>query len=399
MGALSLFPTTNTGQTPPLPPRDLLSFLLPYKKAQSWREREREGEMGYAKVLLGVLLVTALAATSTAETKLKCSKAGATCTALIDYVSPNNTNIAAIQSLFQVKKFRNVLGANNFPTSTPSYRNVTAKEKIRIPFTCLCANGTGVSNRKPVYKVQKGDIMYHIAANVFSGLVSSQQIADVNRLPDASLINPGQELWIPLPCSCDEVNGAKVVHYGMVVDKGNTVEAIAEQYGTTPATLLTLNNMTDPKQLLAGQVLDIPLPACSSNVNSSSLDYPFLQLANGTYVYTAYNCVKCKCDSANNYTLQCEPSGLKPTNWTTCPAMQCEGADSLSIGNKTSSGCNQTSCVYSGFTSQAILTSLVTESICPAPSAAWKIGFQGLGWNFFLLISIQLIFLSLHLSQ
>ncbi|KAG6653612.1 hypothetical protein CIPAW_05G089600 [Carya illinoinensis] len=356
--------------------------------------------MGYAKVLLGVVLVTALAATSTAQTKLN---KGATCPALIDYVSLNNTNITAIQSLFQVKKFRNLLGANNLPTSTPSDKNVNATEKIRIPFTCMCTNGTGVSNRKPVYKVQKDDFMYHIAKEVFSGLLTFQQIADVNGVPDPNQINPGQELWIPLPCSCDIVNGIKVVHNGILVDKGSTVEGIAKQYGTNLTTLLTLNNMTDPSKLQAGQVLDIPLPVigiklmlkclfvpCSSNVNSSSLDYPFL-LANGTYVYTAYNCVK----------LQCEPSGLKSTNsdWTTCPAMQCQGADSLFIGNKTSSGCNQTSCVYSGFTSKSILTSLVTESICPAPSAAWKIGFQGLGWNFFLFISIQLIlFLSLHLS-
>ncbi|KAG7978396.1 hypothetical protein I3843_05G081000 [Carya illinoinensis] len=354
--------------------------------------------MGYAKVLLGVVLVTALAATSTAQTKLKCSIEGSTCPALIDYLSPNSTNITAIQSLFQVKKFRNLLGANNLPTSTPSDKNVNATEKIRIPFTCLCANGTGVSNRKPVYKVQKDDFMYHIAKEVFSGLVTFQQIADVNGVPDPNRINPGQELWIPLPCSCDKVNGIKVVHYGMLVDEGSTVEGIAEQYGTTSATLLTLNNMADPSKLQAGQVLDIPLPACSSPVSNNSLDYPFL-LANGTYVYTAYNCVKCKCDSANNYTLQCESSELKSTNWTKCPAMKCQGADSLFIGNKTSSGCNQTSCVYSGFTSQTILTSLVTESICPALSAAWKIGFQGLGWNFFLFISFQLmIFLSLHLS-
>ncbi|KAG6712087.1 hypothetical protein I3842_05G087700 [Carya illinoinensis] len=235
------------------------------------------------------------------------------------------------------------------PPPTPSDKNVNATEKIRIPFTCMCTNGTGVSNRKPVYKVQKDDFMYHIAKEVFSGLLTFQQIANVNGVPDPNRINPGQELWIPLPCSCDIVNGIKVVHNGMLVDKGSTVEGIAEQYGTNSTTLLTLNNMTDPSKLQAGQVLDIPLPACSSNVNSSSLDYPFL-LANGTYVYTAYNCVKCKCDSANNYTLQCEPSGFKSTNsdWTTCPAMQCQGADSLFIGNKTSSGCNQTSCVYSG---------------------------------------------------
>ncbi|KAG2706160.1 hypothetical protein I3760_05G091300 [Carya illinoinensis] len=231
------------------------------QESSKLRERERGRPMDYAKVLLGVVLVTALVATSTAQTKLKCSTEGATCPALIDYRSANNTNITAIQSLFQVKKFRNLLGANNFPTSTPSDKDVNATEKIRIPFTCLCANGTGVSDRKPVYTVQEGDFMDHIARDLFSGLVTFQQIADINGLPDAGKIYPGQELWIPLPCSCDEVNGTKVVHYGMVVDAGSSMEGIAEQYGTTQETLLTLNNMTDPSKLQAGQVLDIPLPA------------------------------------------------------------------------------------------------------------------------------------------
>lgn len=213
--------------------------------------------MGYAKVLLGVLLLSALASTSTA--KFKCSKEGATCIALIDYVSQNTTNITAIQSLFQVKKFRNLLGANNFPTFTPAGKKVNAKEKIRIPFTCQCSNGTGVSNRKPVYTVQEGQFMYLIAMTIFSGLVTPQEIGDANRLPDITNIVPGQELWIPLPCSCDEVNEKEVVHYGMLVDEGSTVEGIAEQYGTNSTTLLTLNNMTDPRKLMAGQVLDIPL--------------------------------------------------------------------------------------------------------------------------------------------
>jgi hypothetical protein len=124
--------------------------------------------MGYAKVLLGVLLVSALAATSTA---FKCSKENATCTALIDYTSPNKTTLSAIQKLFQVKKFRNLLGANNFSSNTSDNQVVTANQTIRIPFTCTCSNGTGRSNGSPVYTVVKDDGLYHIAAEVFSGLV------------------------------------------------------------------------------------------------------------------------------------------------------------------------------------------------------------------------------------
>jgi hypothetical protein len=122
--------------------------------------------MGYAKVLLGVLLVSALAATSTAF--FTCTNVnGAKCTALIDYASPNKSTLSAIQKLFQVKKFRNLLGANNFPSN----QVVTANQTIRIPFTCACSNGTGRSNGRPVYTVVKDDGLYHIAAEVFSGLV------------------------------------------------------------------------------------------------------------------------------------------------------------------------------------------------------------------------------------
>ncbi|XP_062177258.1 lysM domain-containing GPI-anchored protein 2 [Alnus glutinosa] len=358
--------------------------------------------MGYAKVLLGVLLVSALAATSTAQqpARFKCSKENATCTALIDYTSPNKTTLSAIQKLFQVKKFRNLLGANNFSSSTSDKQVVNATQTIRIPFTCVCSNGIGLSNRSPVYTVVKDDGLSHIAVDVFSGLVTYQQIADVNGIPDVNKIDVGQKLWIPLPCSCDDVDAITVVHYGLLVKSGSSVEGIAESYGTTSATLLSLNQMVNASDLKAGQVLDVPLKACTSNISSTSLDYPLL-VAKDTYFYTAKNCIKCTCGSANNYTsLDCEPSGLKPlSNWTTCPAMQCEGAgNQYMIGNVTSSSnCNQTTCAYTGYDNSTIFASLITESTCPA-SASPTNGIQGLRWNF-IFISIQLIFVCLHLSH
>ena len=140
--------------------------------------------------------------------------------------------------------------------------------------------------------------------------------------------------------------------------------------------------------------------ACTSVVKNTSLDYPLL-LSNGTYAYTANNCVKCQCYSANNWTwvyhlmvcnigflpfpllasrrlilseifffasfldwwvrLQCEQSGLNITNGT-CPSMEC-GSSGLSIGNSTSTTCNRTTCAYAGYTNQTIFTSLV-ESTC-----------------------------------
>ncbi|KAJ9704538.1 hypothetical protein PVL29_002888 [Vitis rotundifolia] len=355
--------------------------------------------MGSATLLLALFLLSVLITAPRAQAAtFKCSS-GPTCNALIDYVSPNTTTLSAIQTLFGVENFLTLLGANSLPTSTLANQSVAANDKIVIPFGCRCSNGTGISDHRPVYTVQKGDGLDHIAVDVFSRLVTYQEIQEVNNISDPSVIEVGQELWIPLPCSCDKENGSAVVHYGHVVESGSTVEEIAEEYGTTEETLLELNGITDPKTLQAGAVLDVPLKACTSVVRNTSLDYPLL-LSNGTYAYTANNCVKCQCHSSNNWTLQCEQSGLQISNGT-CPSMEC-GSSRLYIGNSTSTTCNKTTCAYAGYTNQTIFTSLVTESTCSstgnAPSYASKITLPSWRWNFVFIVS-QLVMLYLHHSQ
>ncbi|KAM2647753.1 hypothetical protein TB1_000967 [Malus domestica] len=96
------------------------------------------------------------------------------------------------------------------------------------------------------------------------------EIAAVNKISDPSLIRIGHKLWIPLPCSCDEVDGERGVHYGHVVVAGSSVEAIATEYGTTQETLPMINGISDPKTLQENQVLDVPLKACSSPISNES---------------------------------------------------------------------------------------------------------------------------------
>ncbi|XP_030944155.1 lysM domain-containing GPI-anchored protein 2-like [Quercus lobata] len=369
--------------------------------------------MGYAKVLVGVLFLFITLATTSAAFNCTTTK-NSTCHSLVGYVSPNTTLLSSIQSLFQIKRFHDLLGANGLNASTSSNPTVQANQTIKIPITCRCENGTGVIDSPPEYKVIKDDGLFHIAAEIFSRLVTFQEIAEFNNIPDANNITVGQVLRIPLPCSCDEVDGVKVVHYAHVVQPGGSVDQIAAEFGTTTPILLKLNGMTSATDLQPYQVLDVPLKACTSNVNTSSLDYPLL-VANGTYAYTANDCVNCKCSSLNNYILQCEASGLKPSSktWSTCPAVHCNGTSSLYLGNvTTSTNCNQTFCAYSGFNNKNIFTTLATESTCPAGgptgsptssptsspgSDASKTGMQGFRWNF-LFISIQLIFLCFTLS-
>ncbi|XP_068321120.1 lysM domain-containing GPI-anchored protein 2 [Pyrus communis] len=358
--------------------------------------------MSLSALTLALLLTVSLLSflpIPTSSATFNCSApASTTCRSLIAYIPPNSTTLNSIKTLFNVTHFRTLLGANNFPITTDPALPVPTGQKVLIPFTCLCRNGTGISNKRPQYIVKSGDNLDHIATVLFSRLVTYQEIAAVNKISDPSLIRIGQKLWIPLPCSCDEVDGERVVHYGHVVAAGSSVEAIATEYGTTQETLLRINGISDPKTLQANQVLDVPLKACSSSVSNESSDAPLL-VSNNTYVFTANDCVKCQCSSANNWTLQCKPSTF---NLTVCPAMQCEDSSltsKLLLGNSTS-GCNQTTCAYAGYTNQTkILTTLVTHSTCSDNNNnASKMSLQGSSWNF-LFVAIHLVLLFLHVLQ
>lgn len=315
-----------------------------------------------------LLLISLLHLTSSVQSSSFTCTSKTTCQSIIDYVSPNTTTLSEIATLFQINNTESILGVNSLSASTaPETYKVTSKTAIRIPFPCSCSNGTGMSDKIPVYTVIKDDTLSHIATDIFSGLVTYQEIAAANGIEDPNKIIVGQKFHIPLPCSCDEVDGNKVVHYGYVVKTGNSVPQIAKEFGTTDSILLKLNDMSDPSKLLAGQVFDVPLKACTTMINSTSLDYPLL-VANGTYTFTANNCVMCKCDAANNWTLQCQPSGLKPSKWSTCPSMECTGDGNLTMGNSTNSACGQTTCAYAGYTSEKILTTTSMDSTCSSGS-------------------------------
>lgn len=315
-----------------------------------------------------LLFYSSFTTISVAQQAFKCTE-GTACRSLVGYKSPNTTSISSIQKLFGVKNLHSLLGANNLPSSTLPNHTIQEQQVIKIPIPCICFNGTGASNKMPIYTVQPEDGLYYIANNVFMGLLAHKRIQQVNRIENPDMIDVGQELWIPLPCSCEEVDGERVVHYAHLVEEGSTVEEIAEKFGTTNDTLYRLNGISNNSQLIAATAFDVPLKACNSSVRSDSVDSPFL-VPNNTYFFTANNRVKCKCDAANNWTLQCEPSGIKPSNQSTCPAMQCEGG-LLTIGSTTTSGCNTTTCAYAGFSGdQRIFTTLATQSTCTAPGGS-----------------------------
>ncbi|GMI73350.1 lysM domain GPI-anchored protein 2 precursor, LysM-containing receptor protein 1, CEBiP-like 1 [Hibiscus trionum] len=340
--------------------------------------------MGFSNpfLLLLVLLSVLSNIEYSAAQSFNCSRsAPSSCRALVGYITVNNTNLGAIQSLFNVKNLRSLLGANNLPPSTPRNYGVAAQQVIKVPINCLCYNNTGTSNGAPIYTVQPGDGLYHIAAEVFSRLLLYPQIAAANSIGNADLINVGDKLKIPLPCSCDEVDGQKVVHYAHMVKSGSSLGEIAQEFGTDEETLARINGIKAERDLKADQPIDVPLKACKSSVSGESLDFPLLA-ANGTYVFTANGCVRCACDAANNWTLRCEPSQNKPSKWDTCPPMECQDSQGLSIGHTATSGCNRTICSYTGFNSSAIFTTLVHDSSsCSTSSPSNGVSRINLNWG------------------
>ncbi|KAL2590943.1 hypothetical protein AAZV13_13G316800 [Glycine max] len=287
-----------------------------------------------------------------------------TCPALLGYKSPVPTTIGAIQRLFNVTGVADILAANNLPEWTlPNNFTVEENRLLRIPLECDCSGPGlyGEPSNPLVYTVRKGDNISYLATTVFSGLVASTDIQHGNNVTN---LRTGQELRVPLPCSCGKVNGLDVLHFGLTLEYGSTtLEQIAHEYHVSSQTITTSNQ----PHLMFGRALDIPLPVCSSMVRKDSLDHPLL-VPNGSYVYTANGCVKCYCDATKNWKLTCEPSKLRPTNWSTCPSMKCDSSISsnMYIGDTTySSSHNLAICAYAGYGTQTIFTTLTAVYIPP----------------------------------
>ncbi|KAI3947762.1 hypothetical protein MKX01_034427 [Papaver californicum] len=257
--------------------------------------------MLFSKFLFCILILFTQTFSAVKSQGFTC-KTNSKCQSQVGYLPGNATTLSEIATLFGVKDFNSLLGANNLPLDTAPTKSVAVNATIKIPFTCSCNNGTGISNRSPIYNVTPDDFLDRIARDIFSLLITYPEIAAVNKISDPNLIDVGQLLWIPLPCSCDNLDGNQVVHYAHVVrlPHGNgdveSLDMIARELGVTVESILKLNGGKEEPN--GETVIDVPLRACKSTVSNTSPDYPLL-VPNGTYTLTANNCIKCKCDYIN----------------------------------------------------------------------------------------------------
>ncbi|KAG1353929.1 putative Chitin elicitor-binding protein [Cocos nucifera] len=121
-----------------------------------------------------------------------------------------------------------------FSRSTPLSTHSIAvhANSICVRFSCSCSNGISVSTyNHPIYKVKTGDSLGTITYNIFNEFITYEDIAMVNKILDPNKIEVGQKLWILLPCSCNLVDGAVVVHYAHVVVVRSSMKGIIVEFG------------------------------------------------------------------------------------------------------------------------------------------------------------------------
>lgn len=110
-------------------------------------------------------------------------------------------------------------------------------------------NNTGTSNSSVTYTVVSGDNLSGIAAKYN---VSVSAIVSLNGISNPNLIYAGQVLKIP---SSNSTSTAQPVYYTVV--RGDTLSKIALKFGTTTSAIASLNNISNINLIYVGQVLRV----------------------------------------------------------------------------------------------------------------------------------------------
>ncbi|KAG5250877.1 hypothetical protein OIU76_007154 [Salix suchowensis] len=313
-----------------------------------------------------LIFINAVALVTSKSTIEPCSNSDS-CNALLAYTLYTDLKVSEVASLFQIDPIA-LLTANAIDISYPDVENhiLPSQLFLRIPITCSCVDGI----RKSVsthYKTRPSDTLSSIADSIYAGLVSADQIKEANSIDDPSVLDVGQNLVVPLPCTCfnGTDNSLPAIYLSYVVKEVDTLAAIAAQYATTITDLMNVNAMGSTA-IKAGDILAVSLPACASKFPRYASDFGLI-VPNGSYAISASHCVQCSC-GPGNLNLYCMPASLA----VSCSSMQCRNSN-LMLGNVTvqqsSAGCNVTSCSYGGYVNGTIMTTLSTylQPRCPGP--------------------------------
>lgn len=116
-------------------------------------------------------------------------------------------------------------------------------QKLKVPGPASSEESGSIE-----YVVQEGDTLFSIARRFG---VDMAELARVNGITDPSTIYVGQRLIIP----GGQATPARQLYY---VQPGDTLTSIAQRFGVSLQALMEANNITNPDEIYAGQVLRIP---------------------------------------------------------------------------------------------------------------------------------------------
>ncbi|RWW35891.1 hypothetical protein BHE74_00059120 [Ensete ventricosum] len=205
-----------------------------------------------------LLVITGVLSKSTIE---PCS-GSESCPALLGYTLYADLKLSEVAALFHVDPLA-ILAANAFDPAVPDVEDhiLPAGLLLRIPTRCSCADGIRRSLAAR-YRTRPGDTLAYVAASVFGGLASPDQIREANSIPDPSALDVGRTLVIPLPCACFNLsdNFLPALYLSYVVRPGDSVPSIAARYSTTATDIMNVNAVGGPAAISPGDVLVIPLP-------------------------------------------------------------------------------------------------------------------------------------------
>lgn len=111
---------------------------------------------------------------------------------------------------------------------------------------------TPTSANLAIHVVQRGETLFRIAQTYETTV---DYLADVNGITNAGSILVGQRLLVPTSTSTEPIVTTHVVL------PGETLGGISNRSGVPMATLMELNNLSNPDQLYAGQILNIAAPS------------------------------------------------------------------------------------------------------------------------------------------
>ena len=118
------------------------------------------------------------------------------------------------------------------------------------------------------YKVESGDTLSGIAEK-YGTTVNT--LVSLNGISNPNLIYVGEVLKVPVTGSGADVSKSSTINY--TVQSGDTLSGIAARYGTTVNTLVSLNGISNPNLIYVGEILKVPVSGSGATSNLTSTTY------------------------------------------------------------------------------------------------------------------------------